>query len=71
MQFGLATTFSIMWYHVDVVVAQWLSALADTRLPSSSSGFNPGFPHSLLRGSRSHDCVIQNKISGFEASLPE
>jgi hypothetical protein len=30
------------------VVAQWLR---------SSPGFDPGFPHSLLRGGRNHDCV--------------
>jgi hypothetical protein len=39
------------------VVAQWLSPLAETRLSRSSPGFAPGFPHSLLRGGRNHDCV--------------
>jgi hypothetical protein len=24
---------------------------------ASSPGFDPGFPHSLLRGGRNHDCV--------------
>jgi hypothetical protein len=40
------------------VVAQWLSPLADTRLSRSSPVFDPGFPHSFLRGGRNHDCVI-------------
>jgi hypothetical protein len=44
------------------VVAQWLSQLTDSKLPHSSSGFDPGFPHSLLRGGRNkHDCVITTK----------
>jgi hypothetical protein len=40
------------------VVAQ-LSPLADTRLPRRSSGFDPGFPHSLLRGGKNHDCITK------------
>jgi pantoate kinase len=39
------------------VVAQWLSPLAETRLSRSTPAFDPGFPHSLLRGGRNHDCV--------------
>jgi hypothetical protein len=50
------------------VVAQWLSPLAYIRLPRSSTGFDPGFPHS--RVGRNHDGELQNKISGCEASLP-
>jgi hypothetical protein len=53
------------------VVAQWLIPLADTRLSRSSTRFDPGFPHSLLRGGRNHDCVIHiNKIAGNEARRP-
>jgi hypothetical protein len=48
-------------------VAQWLSPLADTRLQRSSSGFDTGFLHSLLRGGRIYDFVTQNKISGCES----
>jgi hypothetical protein len=43
------------------VVAQWFSPLADTKLPRSSSGFDPCFLYSLLRGGRNYDCVILNK----------
>jgi hypothetical protein len=29
---------------------------------SSSPGFDPGFPHSLLRGGRNHDCVKSQEM---------
>jgi hypothetical protein len=43
-----------------------------TKLQRCSSGFDPGFPHSLLRGGINKDCACHiNRILGWEASLPE
>jgi hypothetical protein len=41
----------VMWW------LSWLRQLGYIRLLRSSSGFDPGFPHSLLRGGRNYDCV--------------
>jgi hypothetical protein len=52
------------------VVAQLAKCQSYTRLQRSSSEFDPGIPHSLLRGQKKWLCTI-NKISGCEASIPE
>jgi hypothetical protein len=41
------------------VVAQSARRQSYTRLQRSSSGFDHGIPHSLLRGGRNYDCVIK------------
>jgi hypothetical protein len=67
---GLWWLSGVVVAQLGIVVAQWgcdgsvglwwlgcLRQLGDTRLQSSSSGFDPGFPHSFLRGGRSNNCV--------------
>jgi hypothetical protein len=51
-----------MWWLSGDVVAQSAKRQSYTRLQRSSSGFDPGIPHSLLRGGRNNDCVLKTNL---------